>query len=231
MATAELAAGTAGIDPAAPRPPVGFRLQLPEAWTTADLHPASSAAWMRTYVRDRLGAAPETAGQRARARRGLGALLDGCRAQGVLVLLLLAGPAPGRQPSRQVEPDNLVAASLTLAWRRLAGTDHIDVDGIAETLAAAPPAPGEAAADRIVAVIDLPAGPAAYLHQPARRRPGQTRRPAHDRPHPVPRPRPRPALARRHHHRHHQPRAGRRRRRHRRRRRPHPGVPRSSWSG
>lgn len=164
MATADVAARTAGIDPAAPRPPVGFRIHLPEAWTTADLHPASSDAWVRAYVRDRLGAAPETAGQRARARRGLGALLDGCRAQGVLVLLLLAGPAPDRQPSGQVGPDNLVAASLTLAWRRLASTDHIDVDGIAQSLAASPPAPGEPVDDRIVAVIDLPSGPAAYLH-------------------------------------------------------------------
>lgn len=62
MATADVAARTAGIDPAAPRPPVGFRVQLPEAWTTADLHPASSAAWTRAYVRARLGARPRQPG-------------------------------------------------------------------------------------------------------------------------------------------------------------------------
>jgi hypothetical protein len=164
MATADLAPGPAGVDPAAPRPPVGFRLHLPATWTAVDLHPASCEAWVRSYVRDRLGTAPETAGRRAQARRGLDALLDGCRAQGVLVLLLLAGPVPGRPNGGRVGLDDLVGASLTLVWRRLVGTDHVDVDGTAQALAVASPARGEPAPDRIVAVVDLPTGPAVYLH-------------------------------------------------------------------
>ena len=44
MATADVAARTAGIDPAAPRPPVGFRVQRPEAWTTAYLHTSQLVA-------------------------------------------------------------------------------------------------------------------------------------------------------------------------------------------
>jgi hypothetical protein len=152
--------GGSWIDPAAPRPPVGFRLHLPDTWTTVDLDPATSWAWVRAHVRQRVDAAPELARHRGRLRRLLRELLDECRAQGTFVLLLLPGPAGGTPPRLQ----DLVGASLTLAWRRLAGTDRVDVDGIAQVLASAPPGPGEAAADRIVAVVGLPTGPAAYLH-------------------------------------------------------------------
>jgi hypothetical protein len=86
--------------------------------------------------------------------------LDECRAQGIFVMRLLTGPAGADPPGLE----DLVGASLTLAWRRLDGTDHVDVDGIAQVLASAPPGPGEAAADRIVAVVGLPTGPAAHLH-------------------------------------------------------------------
>ena len=164
MPTTEAVYGTLpggwGIDPAAPRPPVGFRLRLPDAWTAVDLDPATSWAWVRSYVRERVDDAPQLARHQGRMRRVLGEFLDECRAQGPFVLALLAGPAGGT-PSR---PEDLVGASLTLAWRRLAGTDHLDVDGIAQVLASAPPAVGEPAADRVVAVVELPTGPAAYLH-------------------------------------------------------------------
>lgn len=150
-----------GIDPAAPRPPVGFRVRLPDTWTAVDLDPATSWQWVRSSVRERVDAAPQLARHRGRMRRVLTELLDGCRAQGTFVLLLLlAGPANGNQS----DLGRLVSASLTLAWLRLAGTDHVNVDGIAQILASAPPGPGEAAGDRIVAVVELPTGPAAYLH-------------------------------------------------------------------
>jgi hypothetical protein len=163
MASAKVTYGTlpggSWIDPAAPRPPVGFRVRLPDTWTAVDLDPATSWEWVRSYVRERIDAAPELARHRGRMRRVLREFLDDCRAQGIFVMLLLAGPASDG-PSG---PEDLVGASLTLAWRRLAGTDHVDVDGIAQVLAGALPAPGEAA-DRIVAVVELPTGPAAYLH-------------------------------------------------------------------
>jgi hypothetical protein len=161
MSSTEVTYGTlpggSWIDPAAPRPPVGFRVQLPDAWTAVDLDPATSPGWVRTYVRERVDAAPELTRHRGRMRRVLGEFLDGCRAQGVFMLLMLAGRVRDR-------PEDLVGASLALAWRRLAGTDHVDVDGIAQTIASSPPAPGEPAAERIVAVVELPGGPAAYLH-------------------------------------------------------------------
>lgn len=149
--------GASGIDPAAPRPPVGFRVRLPDTWTAVDLDPATSQAWVRSYVRERAGAAPELARHRRRMRRVLSEFLDGCRAEGLFLLLVLAGRAAG-------QPEDLVGASLGLAWRRLAGADHVDVDGLAQALASSPPAPGEPAADRIVAVVEQPTGPAAYLH-------------------------------------------------------------------
>jgi hypothetical protein len=182
MAPTDLASGTAsiasGVDPAAPRPPVGFRLRLPHTWTTVDLHPASADAWIRAYTRQRVPAQiPDATQRRAELRRTLGALVDDCRAQGVFTLLLLAGrrPAdPAAQPAVGVDrstgsgtghqSDDAVGASLTLAWRRLTGARRIDVDGIAEALATAPPAPGERVNDRIVAVVGLPTGPATYLH-------------------------------------------------------------------
>ena len=33
-----------GVDPAAPRPPIGFRLDVPDAFTSLDLDPATSDA-------------------------------------------------------------------------------------------------------------------------------------------------------------------------------------------
>ena len=33
-----------GVDPAAPRPPIGFRLDVPDEFTSLDLDPASSDA-------------------------------------------------------------------------------------------------------------------------------------------------------------------------------------------
>jgi hypothetical protein len=169
--------GATAVDPAAPRPPIGFGLRLPDTWAMADLHPASADAWIRAYTRRRVDETPEAAQRRARLRRMLRSLLDDSRAQGVFTLLLLTGRLPGdpaAQPAAGVDgstddrldlqPDDAVGASLTLAWRRLTGARHIDVHGIAEALAAAPPAPGERTDDRVVAVVELPSGPAAYLH-------------------------------------------------------------------
>jgi hypothetical protein len=160
MASAKVTYGTlpggSWIDPAAPRPPVGFRLHLPDTWTAVDLDPATSWQWVRSYVQERVNAAPELARHRGRIRRVLREFLDECRAQGIFVMRLLTGPAGGDPPGLE----DLVGASLTLAWRRLAGTDHVDVDEIAQVLASAPPGPG---ADRIVAVVELPSGLAAHL--------------------------------------------------------------------
>src|SRR6266511_2553900 len=102
--------GGSWIDPAAPRPPVGFRLRLPASWKAVDLDPATSSGWVRSYVRERVDAAPELARQQRRMRRALGEFLDDCRGQGFFLLRLLAG-------ERVAPSEDLVGASLALASR------------------------------------------------------------------------------------------------------------------
>src|SRR6266540_804463 len=93
--------GGSWIDPAAPRPPVGFRLRLPASWKAVDLDPATSSGWVRSYVRERVDAAPELARQQRRMRRALGEFLDDCRGQGFFLLRQLAA-VPGRPGERRV---------------------------------------------------------------------------------------------------------------------------------
>jgi hypothetical protein len=165
--------GGSWIDPDAPRPPVGFRVRLPGSWEAIDLDPATSHGWVRSHVRERVDAAPELAHHQRRMRRVLGEFLDDCRAQGLFLLRLL--------PAAVVDqPEDLVGASLALAWRRLAGNGRVDVDGLARSIASTPAAPGEPVTDRVVSVVELPTGPAVRLHTSqlaaAPGRPGQRRR-------------------------------------------------------
>jgi hypothetical protein len=164
--------GASWIDPDAPRPPVGFRVRLPGSWEAVDLDPATSRGWVRSHVRERVHAAAELARHQRRMRRALGEFLDDCRARGLFLLRLL--------PAERVDqPEDLVGATLALAWRRLDGPGQVDVDGLARSIAGTPAAPGEPAADRVVRVVELPAGPAVHLRtsqlaaapgQPGRRR-------------------------------------------------------------
>jgi len=149
--------GGSEIDPDAPRPPVGFRVRLPGSWRAVDLDRATSRGWVRSHVRERVGAAPELARHQRRMGRALGDFLDDWRAQGMFLLRLL--PA-----ERLDQPEDLVGASLALAWRQLAGNGQVDVDGLVRALASTPAAPGERADDRVVSVVELSGGPAAYLH-------------------------------------------------------------------
>jgi hypothetical protein len=165
--------GASWIDPDAPRPPVGFRVRLPGSWKGVDLDPATSHGWVHSYVRERVDAVPELARHQRRMRRVLGEFLDDCRAQGMFLLRLLPADAADR-------PEDLVGASLALAWRQLAADGQVDVDALTRSIAGTPPVPGEPAADRVVSVVELPTGPAAYLRTSQLAdvpdRPGQQRR-------------------------------------------------------
>ena len=39
-----------GVDPAAPRPPIGFRLDVPDEFTSLDLDPATSDASILSLI-------------------------------------------------------------------------------------------------------------------------------------------------------------------------------------
>jgi hypothetical protein len=144
-----------GVNPLAPRPPVAFRLHLPDTWQVLDLNPATSPDSTRAWADAQVAARPAAAPHADRARQLLLDLAASSRAGGVLLLALLLGDL--RRPALTV------AASLSVAWRHLRGTDRIDVDGVAEALATADLSPGERQGDREVAVVELPSGPSAWL--------------------------------------------------------------------
>jgi hypothetical protein len=139
-----------GVDPAAPRPDIGFRLHVPDGWLTLDLDPATSPGWVERVLDDRIAEHPEAARHRGHMRRILQAVLDQQRAAGVFLAAVLAtgtGPA------------GLVGANLSLSWARLSAPPR-DIQWLARFLAEDQPADGEDRQARTVEVVDLPAGPA-----------------------------------------------------------------------
>jgi hypothetical protein len=139
-----------GIDPAAPRPEVGFRVHVPDSWLTLDLDPASSGVWAERVLDERIAEHPEAARHRGHMRRILHKVVDQQRAAGVfLAAVLVAG---GR-------PSELIGASLTLTWTRLTAAPD-DISWLARHLAEDTPLDGEQPGMRTVEVVDLPAGPA-----------------------------------------------------------------------
>ncbi|MFL6127884.1 MAG: hypothetical protein ACJ73E_02320 [Mycobacteriales bacterium] len=139
-----------GVDPAAPRPPVGFRLDVPDGFTSLDLDPTTSDAALERLLDERSPAVPGAARQRVRARQVLQRVVAEHRSAGVLLASFLAGTGSS--------PDGMIGASLTLAWRRFDG--GIDLDGLETFFREHDPAPGEDPALRDVRRLPLPYGEA-----------------------------------------------------------------------
>jgi hypothetical protein len=150
-----MSGGSTNASAAPPRPPIGFRLSVPDAWQAVDLDPETSDASIDAYVAACVGAAPEAARHRGRMRRILREVVAANREGGALFTAFLAGTR-GR-------PEDVVGASLVLAFRPLDTARPISVDGLVEVLATAPPEAGERVARRVVARVELRCGPAAYL--------------------------------------------------------------------
>lgn len=139
-----------GVDPAAPRPPIGFRLDVPDEFTSLDLDPTTSDASIERLLDERSAAVPGAARQRARARQVLQRVVGEHRSAGVLLAAFLAGAGSS--------PGEMVGAGLTLAWRRFPG--GIDLDGLEIFFREDDPAPGEDPALRDVRRVPLPYGEA-----------------------------------------------------------------------
>lgn len=139
-----------GVDPAAPRPAIGFRLDVPDQFTSLDLDPATADASIERLLEERSASVPGAARHRARARQVLQSVVAGHREAGVFLaaFLVSVGPSPGE----------MLGASLTLAWRRFAG--GIDLDGLVMFFTEDDPAPGEDPATREVRRVPLPYGEA-----------------------------------------------------------------------
>jgi hypothetical protein len=152
-------ADAVGVDPAAPRPPVGFRVRVPDAWWVVDLDPRTSDASIDRFLDECVRIAPAATPHRAVTRQALQEVAARNRAEGTFVLAFLAG-------ARRT-PKDPVGASLTLAWRRLGGSERLPaadlVRGIAESLETAPLADGERPGVRSVTMVELGRGPAAHL--------------------------------------------------------------------
>jgi hypothetical protein len=137
-----------GVDPAAPRPAIGFRLDVPDEFTSLDLDPATSDAAIERLLDERAAAVPGAARHRVRARQLLQRMVEEHRAAGVFLSAFLARPGPSA--------GEMVGAGLTLAWRRFAG--GIDLDGLVTFFREDDPAPGEDRAQREVLRVPLPYG-------------------------------------------------------------------------
>lgn len=144
------AAEVVGIDPAAPRPPVGFRLDVPDEFTSLDLDPATSDGSIERLLDERAAAVPGAARQRSRGRQVLQRVVSEHREAGVFLAAFLA--------ARGASAGEMLGASLTLAWRRFAG--GIDLDGLEMFFREDDPAPGEDRALREVLRVPLPYGEA-----------------------------------------------------------------------
>lgn len=141
-----------GTDPATPRPPVGFRLSVPDDWLAVDLDPATADGWVEARLDGLVAAQPEAARHRGHLRRLLQALVEQHRTAGVLFAALLTAPA--------ARPSDVLGASLTLAWKELQLDGGMNVDGLAMLLAEADPDDGEDVRARLVDRVDVPATPA-----------------------------------------------------------------------
>jgi hypothetical protein len=137
-----------GIDPAAPRPAIGFRLDVPDAFTSLDLDPATSDASIEQLLDERSAGVPGAARQRGRARQVLQRVVADHREAGVFLSSFLAGRGPS--------PGEMIGASMTLAWSRFAG--GIDLDGIEIYFREDDPAPGEDPGQRDVRRVEHPYG-------------------------------------------------------------------------
>jgi hypothetical protein len=149
-----------GVDPATPRPPVGFRIRVPDEWLRLDLDPDTSPGWVERFLDDRIATHPEAAPHRGHLRQVMRTLIGQQRDAEVFFCAILTGP--GHRPS------DILSASLTLAWRKLPrAASHLDVDALVALYADAPADDGEDPTARRVEPVELPAGPAARLRTTA----------------------------------------------------------------
>jgi hypothetical protein len=137
-----------GVDPAAPRPSVGFRLDVPDEFTEFDLDPSTSDGWVERLLAERSAAFPAAAAQRGRARQVLQAMIARQREAEVFLAAFLVKPGP--------RAGEMVGGSLTLAWRQFTG--GVQVAGLWRYFADEEPGEGEDVAARSVEEVALPRG-------------------------------------------------------------------------
>jgi hypothetical protein len=152
----------------APRPPIGFRFDVPDHWTVLDLGTATSDDWIERFLDERTATVPGAAAQRPRTRQVLRQMIDQHQRAGVLFAAFRpAGPAAGAEsavwadleaafetPSALATPatDSLVAAGLALAWQELSNPD---LDALERFCRQDDPGPGEHLAAREVCRVRL----------------------------------------------------------------------------
>jgi hypothetical protein len=138
-----------GFPAGAPRPAVGFSIDVPDDWVVLDLDPDTWGGWVDAFLDRRMAARPQAQRERAPTRDALVDLLQRLHDEEVFLAAVLAGEADG----------HLVSASATLAWRQpdLAG-DPLLLEGLGHLYLLAPAGPGEDLAARRVELIELPAG-------------------------------------------------------------------------
>jgi hypothetical protein len=139
-----------GVDPAAPRPPVGFRVDVPDTFVEFDLDPATSDRWVERFLDERSAAVPGAAAQRGRARQVLQSVVSAHRDAGVFLAAFYASAGP--------RAGEMIGASLSLAWRRLVG--GVRLDGVRQYFAEEEAGDGEDPAAREVTLVPLRHGDA-----------------------------------------------------------------------
>jgi hypothetical protein len=138
----------------APRPPIGFTIDLPDHWTVLNLDPLTWDGWLDAFLDARLAGRPTARTERSAARSVLLDLLRRLHGDGVFLAGILVGEVPGHP----------VSASATLAWRHPdLGGDEIDLEGLRQVFLRAPAAPGEDREARRVEPVELRSGAAVKL--------------------------------------------------------------------
>ena len=138
-----------GYAAGAPRPALGFSIDVPDHWTVLDLNPETWDGWLDAFLAQRLAGRPDPAAERGPARTALLDLLRRLHGEEVFMAAILAAEVGG----------DLVSASATLAWRKL-DTDGqaIPVEGLRQVYLRAPASPSEDRAARRVEQVALPVG-------------------------------------------------------------------------
>jgi hypothetical protein len=133
----------------APRPRVGFSVDVPDHWTVLDLDPGTQRRWLDAFLDQRLAGRPQPPQARQAARQALLDVLRRLNEARVFLAAILAGEVDG----------TLVSASATLAWHRPDPSGGIpSLGALREVYARAPAGAAQDAAARRVEVVTLHAG-------------------------------------------------------------------------